>query len=71
MFRNPKQEQRDKEVKQNLAALLRKKKLIALRRRDGQIAFVPSDRATAKQLANALDPETVIRREGLFDPSRN
>ena len=71
MFRNPKQEQRDKAIKQDLAALLRKKKLIALRRRDGQIAFVPKERATQQQLADALDPETVIRREGLFDPSRN
>jgi hypothetical protein len=71
MFRNPKKEQRDKEVKHGLAALLRKKKLIAVRRPDGQIAFIPRERATAQQLAAALDPETVIRREGLFDPSRN
>jgi hypothetical protein len=71
MFRNPKKEQRDKQVKQDLAALLRKKQLVALRRPDGQIAFVPCERATPQQLADALDPETVIRREGLFDPSHN
>jgi hypothetical protein len=71
MFRNPKKEQRDKEVKQDLAALLRKEKLIAIRRPDGQIAFVPKERATPEQLDKALDPETVIRHEGLFDPSRN
>jgi hypothetical protein len=71
MFRNPKQEQRDRQIKQDLAALLRKKKLIAVRRPDGQIAFLPRERATPEQLADALDPETVIRREGLFDPSRN
>jgi hypothetical protein len=71
MFRNPKKEQHDRQTKQDLATLLRKKKLIALRRPDGQIAFLPRERATAQQLADALDPETVIRREGLFDPSRN
>lgn len=71
MFRNPKKEQRDRQTKQDLAALLRKKKLIALLRSDGQIAFIPRERATPEQLDKALDPETVIRREGLFDPSRN
>ena len=71
MFRNPKQEQRDRQIAQDVASLLRKKKLIALRRRDGQIVYVPRERATAKQLSDALDPETVIRREGLSDPSRN
>jgi hypothetical protein len=71
MFRNPKKEHRDRQVKGDLAALLRKKKLIAIRRPDGQIGFLPRERATAQQLERALDPETVIRREGLFDPSRN
>jgi hypothetical protein len=71
MFRNPKQEQRDRQTALHIAALLRKKKLIAFLRSDGQIAFVPLERATPEQLEHALDPETVIRREGLSDPSRN
>ena len=71
MFRNPKQEQRDRQTAQHVAALLRKKKLIAFLRSDGQIVFVPHERATSEQLERALDPETVIRREGLSDPSRN
>jgi hypothetical protein len=71
MFRNPKKPARDRQIVEDVAKLLRKGKLIAIRRPDGQIAFVPRERATPEQLGKALDPETVIRREGLFDPSRN
>jgi hypothetical protein len=71
VLRNPKKEQRNRQIAQDVATLLRKKKLIALSRPDGQIAFVPRERATPEQLDKALDPETVIRCEGLFDPSRN
>jgi hypothetical protein len=71
MFENPKKPQQDTQIACDVAALLRDGVLIAVRRDDGKIGFVPSTIATDEQRAAALSPEAVIQSEALFDPNQN